>query len=157
MGAGQFPAQGPAGYDWAVPGAPRVVRTYPRALQFDPSTRRYVMNADGSMADVHPVDAQVVARFSFDKASIPSVPTVGNRVRARVNRVDPAKVPSIVQDEVQKVLADLIAKGDVQLVSIIVDSSVPSQVKYGFLYVNLRDPALNPSLPKAASGKTVLF
>ncbi len=148
MGAGAFPAGlGPAGADPVYVAGPVVPPVMPRALKFDPQTRRFIQNADGSMADVHPVDQQVVFVIFFEKGSIPSQPTLGTRIRARTERCDPNQKLGIALDETRQALAKLISAGDVRLISVVADNTFPARGLYAITYVNLRDPNTNILTP----------
>lgn len=156
MGAGTFSAgSGGAGVDPGYVPPPPPAYTLPRALKFDPSVRQFVQNADGSMADIHPVDAQVAYLLFFEAGSSPSQPTLGTRIRQRTTRVNPKQVPAIVLDEVRSALGKLIAAGDVRLVTVTVDQTSPGAIFYTVSYVNLRDPATDILYPLAKSVRVV--
>ena len=156
MGAGSFPAgMGGAGVDPSYVPLSAPAYTPPRALMFDPRVRQFVQNADGSMADVHPVDAQVVYLLFFEAKSSPSQPALGTRIRKRITRVNPKQIPAIVLDEVKTTLGKLIAAGDITLVSVTVDQNSPGAVFYTVSYVNLRDPATDVRNPLATSVRVV--
>jgi hypothetical protein len=62
-GAGAFAAgAGPAGQDPQAPTTTTPVAVLPAAIFFDPATKNYPMNADGTFTAVHPVDAIVTQR-----------------------------------------------------------------------------------------------
>lgn len=157
MGAGSFPAGfGPAGADPVYVAGAVIPPVLPRALKFDPQTRRFVQNADGSMADIHPVDQQVIFLLFFERGSIPSQPTLGTRLRARIERLDPRKVPGVALDEVKQALNPLILAGDVRLVSVVSDTTFPARGLFVVTYVNLRDPATNILTPLANAVPVVI-
>lgn len=140
MGAGSYPAGfGMAGVDPAFMPPSPVTPTI-AAIQFDPATRQHVQNADGTMAEAHPVDALVVNLLFYEQGSVKSAPTLGQRIRARCNRVDPAKVPAIVTEEVRAVLLPLIQAGDIDLISVDTDTSTPGRLLDAVTYRNLRAP-----------------
>lgn len=149
MGAGSFGAGlGHAGMDPLILLAPPPVIVTPRALKFDPRTKQFVRNADGQMADVHPIDQAVAFLLWVEQNSVPSRPSLGARVRARTARADPRLIPGIVTDEVTTTLRPLANRGDITLLSVVVDTATnPGLVAYAATYVNLRDPALNPRAP----------
>lgn len=152
-GAGFYPAGGTpggplefAGEDPDYVPSPQLA-TDVVAILFDPSTRQFVQNADGTFAPVHPIDQQVALLLWLQQGNIPSSPTTGNRIRARIRRVDPTTIPAIVTDEVTSALQPLITNGDIRLEApsgvssaIVVDTSVKGATKIAVYYRNLRLP-----------------
>jgi hypothetical protein len=143
MGAGQFPAAyrygDLAGLDPVFPPAPRVVKSPPVALEFDPGARAYVMNADGTMASIDTVDAQVALLLGIEFGSVPSAATFGNKLRKVLARVAPSKQVTVATQEVARVLGPLITAGSVALVSVAVDNTYAKlgAVKIAVTYLNL--------------------
>jgi hypothetical protein len=140
MPAGSYGAGvGPAGYDPATQSpASEVAPT--RALRFDLATRRFVEDGAGGFKDIHPVDQKVAFALGTEQGTLPSVPTFGQRYRARVNGIDPKQIPAVVADETRVVLGDLLAAGDIALLSVETDASVRGRVLIAVTYANLRDP-----------------
>lgn len=148
MGGYLYPAGvSPAGRDPTVFLAPPPIVVTPRAVKFNPTTKQFVMNADGQLADVHPVDAAVARILCIEQGSVPSQPSLGTRLRALTNRVDPRQVPNIALNEVKRALQPYIDRGDVLLVSVTADVSTPGRTIFVVQYVNMRDPATNPTNP----------
>lgn len=150
MGAGQFPAGGfpggpfeRAGVDPVWVGAPSPPPKQFRSIKFDLGTRTFPFNADGTAYDVHPVDQRVAILLWVPQGSLGSSPGIGTRIKARIARVDPRSIPTIVRDEVRNVLQPLIAAGDITLLRIDVDASVPGRAAWAVYYKNLRDTSDN--------------
>jgi hypothetical protein len=158
MGTGLFAAGlGRAGTDPVYVPAIATPPTLPAAVKWDPNARQWVQNADGTMAAVHPVDQIVALRLTLEEGSVPSARSVGNNVRRRIARVAPARVPSIIADEVRLVLSDLIANGDVRVVSITVDQTMPGRVTFAVTYLNLRlVPPVGSEPPQPTTVSTTL-
>lgn len=123
--------------------------TPPTALQFDPSTRQFVQNADGTMASIHPVDQRVALAIFIEEDSIGSQTTLGNKLRKLLERIDPNKVVPVATAEIKRVLQTMIDAGDVILVGVTVDQSVTQRVGLAVTYVNTRLPTFNPQSPLA--------
>jgi hypothetical protein len=146
MPAGSYGAGfGGAGFDPIVVsdstlGAPT------RALRYDLATRRFVEDGTGGFVDVHPIDQKVAFLLGTEQGSLPSVPTLGQRYRARVNGIDPRLIPAVVLDETRLVLAPLLAAQDIELLDVQTDAaSFRGRVVIAVTYRNLRDP-LHPVL-----------
>jgi hypothetical protein len=153
-GAGFYPAGGTpggpaslAGVDPAyVPSLIVPLQTLV-AIEFDPSTRQFVMNADGSFVGIHPVDQMVCLLLWLQQGDVPSAATLGNRIKVRISRVDPTTIPQIATDEVNTVLRALLDAGDIELASppgggsaVVVDTGVRGAAKIAVYYRNLRLP-----------------
>jgi hypothetical protein len=154
MGAGQWPAGGyqggpynPAGYDPAYTPASLPAIPQFRAIAFNPFTKTFVMGTTGAQAgfaqDIHPVDQRVILLLWVQQGRLGSDSTMGTRIKARIQRVAKASIPSIVRDEVQNVLSPLIASGDVQLMRVDVNASMIGRTEYAVFYKNLRDSSDN--------------
>lgn len=150
MGAGQYPAGafpgGPferAGVDPVWVGAPPAPPARIRAVKFDPATRTFVMNADGTMYDIHPIDQQVALLLWVERGSMPSAATVGQRIRARIARVSPGQIPNIVRDEVRSTLSALIAAKAIQLLRVDVKTFAGGRTELAVFYRNLQDTTNN--------------
>lgn len=148
MGAYLYPAgRAGAGIIPGFVGPPPPVIVTPRALKYDVQAKAFVMNADGQMADVHPVDAAVAMALTIEYGSVPSLPTFGTQLRQRVQRADPRQIPNIALTETKRCLQALIDRGDIQLISVQTDTSTRGRVLAAVAYVNLRDPNTNPTNP----------
>jgi hypothetical protein len=112
-GAGAFSAgAGPAGADPQAPSSTPAVAPLPAAIFFDPGTKNYPMNADGTFTAVHPVDAIVVQRWSTEKGAIPAAPQVGHDLSTVRGLSDP-RLQVKVYNAMQSSVEDLRAAGDV--------------------------------------------
>jgi hypothetical protein len=144
MGAGSYPAGiGPAGHD-PVSGLERVLPTMPVAAQFDPDTRQFVINVDGELVPIHPVDQEVAIRLGVGLGTIAAASGVGLNL-ARLRRTSAAAMQLTVNDEVSFALADLIRNGDIQLLG---SPLMPDARGRPFFYVdyrNLRLPTTTPA------------
>ena len=152
MGIGIFQAgRGKAGTDPVQdPSAPSAATAYPRALKLDLQQRAYVINADGTLADVHPIDASVVHLLGIEQGAIASAKSFGHRLRTRLNRISPLLIPTTAEDEVRAVLSPLISGRDILLVAVAVDASTAGKILIAVTYTNLRDPNFNPQNPAAS-------
>jgi hypothetical protein len=128
---------GPAGYDAPVTSpASDITRT--RALRYDLATRRFVEDGTGGFVDVDPIDQKVALLLGTEQGTVPSVPTLGQRYRKRVNGIDPKAIPNVVLDETRVVLAPLLAAGDIALLDVQTDASFRGRVLIAVTYRNLR-------------------
>jgi hypothetical protein len=113
----------------------------PRAVFYDPNLKQFVLlDASGNAIDVHPVDQIVAMRLTGYQGQSPSAPDVGTRFRRITQGMPPAKAQQLATSEANRVLADLIAAGDITIQSVATDLSVYSRVMIAVTYVNLRDP-----------------
>ena len=142
MPTGSGAGAGPAGFDAPVvsPGSD-VTRT--RALRYDLATRTFVEDGEGGFLDLDPIDQKVALLLGTEQGTVPSVPTLGQRYRSRVNGVDPKQIPAIVLDETRLVLATLLAAGDIQLLDVQTDASFRTRVLIAVTYRNLRTGSAN--------------
>jgi hypothetical protein len=112
-GAGAFAAgAGPAGQDPQAPTSTPNVAPLPAAIFFDPATKNYPMNADGSFVSVHPVDAIVTQRWTTTKGAIPAAPQVGRDLSLVKGLGDP-QLQTKVFNALQSAVEDLRAAGDI--------------------------------------------
>lgn len=150
MGAGNFRAgAGIAGVNPVIRTAPLLPLVTPRAIFYDPSVRNYDPSvSDGQGGGIHPIDQIVATRLTIEQGTSASNPTLGMRVRARFNGAAPDQHQAIAQQEVQIALADLLAAGDVLVLSVVLATD-PSNGAQGITvnYQNMRDPRVNPRYP----------
>jgi hypothetical protein len=112
-----------------------------RALRYDLATRRFVEDGAGGFVDIHPVDQKVALLLGTEQGSLPSVATMGQRYRARVNGIDPRLIPAVVLDETRVTLAALLTAQDIELLDVKTDAaSFRGRVVIAVTYRNLRDP-----------------
>ena len=113
-------ALGAAPVGWDLPGPPPPPRnvTPPPALFFDPAIRDVQVLPNGQYRGQHPVDHTVTIRLFMVLGRIPVAPDTGSTVRSLPIDTD-QRMTADADARVRTVLADLIAKGDVQLVSVV--------------------------------------
>lgn len=122
-GAGTFVAGvHPAGYDPAVGAPAGAVRTIPAALLYDGASRDFPLDASQGgppyqYAAVHPVDQQVALRLQLQYGSVRSAPAVG--AKFHLIPLDDRAAASAA-NEVDRVLADLVAAGAVTVLRVTV-------------------------------------
>lgn len=149
MGAGDYGAgAGIAGADpvYIAPAVAPVLR--PRAALYDPTIKQFVLtDANGNAIDVHPVDQMVAIRLTTEQGASGSSPTLGQRIRARFALAAPTRHLQIAFSEVSNTLSDLVAAGDVILVSVELSRNVNGAQVVIPTYVNLRHPDTNPQFP----------
>lgn len=131
----------PAGIDPVEALAPVAPAKPPRALRYDPATKRIVQNADGSFVDEHPVDQNVVLNWTIPKGSIPCAKDVGTdltSIKSLGDRAIASKVDSAKRDAVKA----LIANGDIEVVSTLGEAprDTPGRLLTMGTYKNLRLP-----------------
>jgi hypothetical protein len=133
---------GPAGYDPPVT-SPASDPTRTRALRYDLATRTFVEDGTGGFVSIDPIDQKVALILGTEQGSVASVPTLGQRYRARVNGIDPKQIPAVVLDETRIVLAALISAGDIALLDVQTDAHVRGRVVIAVTYRNLRSATVN--------------
>lgn len=116
MGAGSFPAGvGLAGADPQSISAAAVPMV--NAAQYDPRLRIIVQNADGTTAEMHPIDQQVAYSLTIKLGTIASDPTRGFDWD-KLKRTAPSARQHAASDLVKRALATPIAAGDITVVSV---------------------------------------
>jgi hypothetical protein len=147
-GAGSSPAGvGAAGHDPIGAPSASSIRKPPLAVFYDPATKDYELR-DGVLVATHPVDQEAVLRLSVRRGSIPSLPTLGSRVRSIEYLT--ASLERQVEDMVREALDPMIRRGDVELVAVPVER-VEGGFKYAVEYINLR---LTPAAPRTFDSST---
>jgi hypothetical protein len=160
MPAGDYPAgQGPAGFDPVWVPTPPTPAFLPRAEFYDPFQKRFFLTQEDRLGlpaatpptyiDMHPIDQIVALRGTTQKGQSKSATDLGTRIAAVCARQPSARVPQLAYQEVANVFADLIANGDILLLSVTADTSVRGRNLFTINYVNLRDPSTNPKFPLA--------
>ena len=137
-GAGTFGAGlEPAGLDPVGAFSPKPsLGTQPRALLFNITTRQHVINADGTMASVHPVDQRVTLALGVKLGSIPSAPGVGNKLRT-ITRGSLAQLTAQANDYVEQALIAMTTAKEISVISIGVFAPQPGQLIVQVTYTNL--------------------
>jgi len=151
MPAGDAPAGAPsetAGFNAVFVGAAPGVPFLPRAEAFDPSTKRfYLQDANGNYIDVHPVDQIMALRCTTLVGQSKSATDLGTRLAIVCARQPSSRVPQLAYSEVSRVVADLIANGDILLISVVSNTAVRGRNLFAITYVNLRSESTNPQFP----------
>lgn len=140
FGAGSSLAGGvPAGFDPAGDvGSPRAV-VPPQALFLDLATMDFTTDAAGLYQEVHPVDHKVLLALGLGLGSVPSSTALGSTLRdLRIG--SRAQMTADATRIVKTALADLIAAGDVILVSVVAYASAPNRAHVEITYQNTRAP-----------------
>lgn len=133
-GAGSYPAGTvAAGYNQATDTANPTKQIL--AVEYDAVLRGFRIIADGSIAQVHPVDQEVGIRLTVGKGWLAGLPDVG-RDLARLKTVTSANAQQVVEDDVNQALAELIAEGSVRVVRVTV-AFQPGRLWHAVDYNNL--------------------
>lgn len=120
--------------------SPRVPKTPPAALRFDPQTRRHVIGDDGAYAASHPVDAKVVNQLLMMRGRIRSAGDTGARYREVPSAYHP-RAKSMVEDMTRQALAESTRSGDITIVAITMEPRPTGGMLVGVDYHNNRlDP-----------------
>lgn len=137
-GAGDFSAgEGPAGFDPVVENPNLGAEDAARALLFDLTTREFPPLPDGSLQEVHWVDAAVALMIGFELGGIPAAPEKGLNTR-RLRRVSRATARQATQNEVRVSLKSLIDDDDITLLSVTVETASVGRLVTEIKYVNNR-------------------
>ena len=147
---GLFPLGGIGLPPFPPSSAPSVPQT-PLALQFDPTVPGFVMNADGTMASIHPVDQKVALTLFIELGSISSAPNVGNKLRTVLNRVQPEQVNAIAGAELNRCLGPFISAGEITLTGFSVTQTGSGRTSLIVAYINLKDPRYTPASAQVAA------
>jgi hypothetical protein len=137
-GAGSTPAGDvAAGFDPpGTVGSARAVKP-PQALYLDAATMDFLTDEDGFYQEVHPIDHQVEMRLLPAAGSIASSKTVGSTLRdlaIDTRERMTADAARIVTDK----LSDLIANGDVRVLSVVAYAANAWRAHVEISYQNLR-------------------
>lgn len=122
------------GDELAAPAA-SAARSLFQALQFNPQTRQHVLNADGSMASLHPVDAHVVNALFIALGKLPASTGSGVALWKIESPHDP-RAQAQATDLVTQALADLIDTRDITLVSVLLETQGEHTTLIAVEYVN---------------------
>jgi len=115
--AGDFDAgEDSAGDAVAAPVASPVI-TRPRALRFDPATRAHRINADGTYADLHPVDALVANAIFITAGRLNSVPGLGTDWK-KIESPHHPRAKRTAEDMIKLALAEPLKRKDITIMSI---------------------------------------
>lgn len=104
---------------------------------YDLASRQVLQNADGSFQSIHPVDLKARLALGVLLGTISSAPTVGCDWSAPRQT---STAPKELENDVNVALASLIQNGDVKLVAVSIDQSVPGRTLRLVDYLNLRLP-----------------
>ncbi len=138
MGAGSYAAGiGQAGGDPVSDPSVSTTTTPPAAARFDAGKKDFLLNASGFYEAVHPVDQEFALRLSIRRGSISSAPDVGHRIRD-LKRIGGTGFEAKVRDCVTEAVKPMTSRGDVEIVSITLDTSQRGQLVVVVVYRNLR-------------------
>lgn len=138
-GAGFYPAgYAPAGDDPPDDGEPLGPVRKVAANIIDPSSGQYVIDADGQLHSVHPVDQIVVHTLSTTVGTVASVTSFGQNILQGVPVLD-SKAPARIRNIITTALQSLIDAGDITIesVEVVVDDEVGGSLTV-FTYTNHR-------------------
>lgn len=139
MGAGNFPAGGQAGLDDLAPPLPRRQVRLPWALLLDGWTRDIPLDANGLYAETHPVDHKVEVAVFIALGKLRSAPDIGGTV-GDVQVGEDAVMQRDAETRLRECLADLLAAGDIAIVSIRAFAAPRWRANVELKYQNLRLP-----------------
>lgn len=127
----------PAGFD--PPGTVGAARSVvpPHALYLDAGSMDFPVDEDGHYQSVHPIDHQVEMRLVPATGSVPSDPSVGATLRD-IAIGSRAQMTAEATRIVNTRLADLIANGDVVILSVVAYASAPNRAHVEISYQNRR-------------------
>jgi hypothetical protein len=143
MGASDFPGGvGPMGSDPVAPFSPPTKRApTPAAIQFNPTTGRFVMGSDGRFVEAHPVDQLVSILLGLPVKSHKSAPTTGHTLRDLPGAGAPW-FEAEANDRIKAALSKPLLRGDIVIDSIVVNAIVDGPLKgrneFVVGYYNLR-------------------
>lgn len=112
----------------------------PVSAYYDPDLREFVLDDGGQFTNVHPVDQEVSLRLGVALGTLAGSPNVGLDV-ASLKRASAESMQAAVNDAVQTALADLVDRGDIELLG---SPLMPDAAGRPFFFVdyrNLRLPA----------------
>lgn len=138
-GAGAFPAGStPAGYGMPAGAAPKGHASPQRALFFDPSIGAWAFRADGSgqLLVLDSIDAKMSFLSGIPRGSLPCAKTTGHTFFQRVAAATEDGRGTAALLAAKETYADLIAAGDVALLSVTIDVPVRDYIEVR--YANLR-------------------
>ena len=87
----------------------------PAAINYDASIKAFTENPDGTFEPIDPIDQLVQLRLTVPDGAIPAMRGVCADYRGRLRGVPAAQQTNVATDETKRVLADVIASGDVTL------------------------------------------
>ncbi len=135
--AGDYDAGEDEGGDELPGPAASAARTAPAALLLDVSTRRHVLQADGTFQALHPVDAAVINALFIARGKLRLAPGLGNRFREIRSPYDP-RAQAVATDMVREALADEIRAGLVTVVQVRVEARSANAIEIAVDYFNER-------------------
>jgi hypothetical protein len=91
---------------------------YPTAVAWDLATKDYLLDADGSHTEVHPIDAEVTIRLGVRRGTIAGDTTIGHTLdQVRMGQSDAAMGEEILRRQVES-LGRLVTDGLVDSVRV---------------------------------------
>lgn len=139
MGAGDFPAQGQAGLDEVAAPLPRRLVKLPWALLLDGWTRDVRLDDNGLYTETHPVDHKVEVAVFVEMGKLQSAPDIGGTI-AKIAIGEDDAMQRDAETRLRECLADLLAAGDIAIVSIRAFAAPRWRANVELKYQNLRLP-----------------
>lgn len=139
-----FAGAGPAGADPVAPPSPTVVLVQSsNPALWDLATRSCPRDENGILKRIHWVDQAVALALGVRIGSIAAQPALGHRLREIKRAIPGEELQNQVNDYVNLALLDLLARGDIFLISVVASVPVQSQIVIAISYVNMRLPSPN--------------
>lgn len=150
MGAGDFCAgDGDAGEDPVAPPSPASDNVPPAAAYLDLGSKNFLLNADGTMASMHPVDQAVQWSFAIRRGTHKADQRIGHTFFQAPPLTGAAKQKDLearAQDAFP--FSKLIAQKDVQFIGVTVADPKKGETGIVVAYRNLR---LDPTQTQTAN------
>lgn len=105
------------------------------AVEYDAEIRGFRIIADGSIAQVHPIDQEAGMRLTIGKGWIANLPDVGRDLE-RLKTVTRATAQQVVEDDVKRSVAEMISAGSIRIERVTV-AFVSGRLYHAIDYVNL--------------------
>ena len=144
MGLGEYElGSAPWGFDPPETAPPPRTVLPPQALYFDGKTADFPLDEEGHYVEVHPVDHRVEIALFTTFTKVPVAPDVGSTV-ASIPIQDDAAMTADADARVRTALRDLIAAGDIELVSVKAWAHPRWRAHVEVVYKNLQLPDQDP-------------
>lgn len=141
-GAGfNLAGQGFAGEDLLTFTLAPALPPLPAATNYDASIKAFTQNADGTFAQIDPIDQMVEMLLTIPQGTVAAISGVGARYAKRLLGIPTVQQNSVALDETNIALAALIKAGDVTIQSVNVTSVAPGSNAVVVTYQNNRASA----------------
>lgn len=130
-----------AGTLYSPPPPPPPPAQQPAALLFDGLD--FPLDEGGQYKSAHPVDQEVALALMVGLQKLAAVPTVGSTLRD-IQYAGGRTLVSDVTNRVRIALRRLYDRGDIEDISLDVQTPVPGRIAIKYVYRNLRAPASKP-------------